>query len=124
MATTTVELKADAGTAGQSINTPLSPNANSVATASGDANNSTTIALQFQGRITYSSLSVTTGNTTVSLAADTGNQVVTFLKGLTVTYNPQNTTLYNILLDGNIIDSGILYQYTGFVLGTFARHDN
>ncbi|PXX47039.1 hypothetical protein [Undibacterium pigrum] len=109
--------------AAQTITTNLTPNSNSVAIASGDINNQTGVAFQFQGRVTYWNPSVSTSATTATLANDIGNGVVTYKKGLTVTYQPLQTAFYNVLLDGQVVDSGTLYNFTGAVLGTFARKD-
>ena len=108
----------------QSITTNLTPNSNSVAIASGDSNNQTSVPFQFQGRITYWNPSVSTSNTTATLALDTGNGVVTFKQGLNVTYKPIETNVYSVLLDGQIIDSGTIYNFTGAVLGTFIHKDH
>ncbi|MEG2031597.1 MAG: hypothetical protein RR376_13215 [Janthinobacterium sp.] len=108
--------------AGQSVTTNTSPNSLALAIASGDANNQTGVAFQFQGRITYWNPGVSTGYTTIKLANDTGNAVVTWKAGLTVTYSPQTTGLYNVLLDGEIVDSGSVYVYTGFVLASFTSN--
>ena len=109
--------------AAQTITTNLTPNSNTVAIASGDTNNQTGVAFQFQGRITYWNPSVSTGATTAALANDIGNGVVTFKQGLTVTYLPQTAAFYNVILDGDVVDSGTVYRFTGAVLGTFARKD-
>lgn len=111
-------------TATQSVNTTLTPNANSVTQATGDANNQTSITFQFQARTNYWMPFVNTSSTTAVLAKDTGNGVVTFKAGLTVTYQPLSTGYYNVLLDGQIVDSNTVYNFTGAVLATFAQSDS
>ena len=107
---------------GQSVTTNTTPNSIALSIASSDSNNQTGIAFQFQGRTTYWNPSVSTGFTTAKLASDTGNGVVTWKAGLTVTYSPQSTGLYNVLLSGDIVDGGTVYAYTGFVLATFTSN--
>ncbi|MFZ6681224.1 hypothetical protein [Undibacterium sp. Tian12W] len=107
----------------QSVTTNLTPNSNSVVIASGDNRNETRIVFQFKGRENYSTLSVSTTSTTAKLSSDTGNGVITFKSGLTVTYQALQTGFYSVLLDGQIVDNGVIYSIRGAVLGTFARKD-
>jgi hypothetical protein len=97
--------------------TQLTPNSNCVAVGSGDSNNST--AVQFfapPNGIAWWSTSVGAANTSAQLGADQGNAVVTFQKGLTVTYRPLGGGGYNVTLSGNITDGSTVYTYTGQVI--------
>lgn len=119
--TLTTQATSDAGNfaAGQTTNTPLTPNSNAVASASGDVNDDTTVAFQYNNVTTYWSATVSSATQTVTLSADRGNSVVRFRKGLTLTYLAQAGGLYTVTVDGTITDSGSDYVLTGRTLGTF-----
>jgi hypothetical protein len=104
---------------GQTVNTKLTPNANCIASASGDDNDDTQLAFQYDNNTTYWSPAVSSGSAEVTNDRDRGNATVRFLKGLTVTYLPQAGGLYAVILDGEIRDSGSTYVMTGKTLGTF-----
>jgi hypothetical protein len=95
---------------GQTTNTQLTPNSNATATASGDVNDTTQCSFLYNNLIPYWSPSVGSGNTTATLGMDRGNAVVTFMKGLTVTYIALAGKNYTLTLSGNITDSGTIYQ--------------
>jgi hypothetical protein len=103
---------------GQSINTPLTPNSNSIAVASGDKNNTTNISFLYNNMIPYWSPQVSAGNAQAILGSDVGNGVVTFKKGLTVSLISQQG-YYIVTLDGQIQDTNSTYAITGKLLGTF-----
>lgn len=105
--------------AGQSVNTKLTPNSNCVASASGDDNDDTQLAFQYDANISYWSPSVSSSTEQAINDRDRGNTVVRFLKGLTVTYLAQGNGLYTVTLDGEIKDSGTTYAITGKSLGSF-----
>jgi hypothetical protein len=105
--------------AGQSVNTKLTPNSNCVASASGDDNDDTQLAFQYDNNISYWSPAVSSGSDVAINDRDRGNTTVRFLKGLTVTYLAQSGGLYTVILDGEIRDSGTTYVMTGKTLGTF-----
>ncbi|MBV9773525.1 MAG: hypothetical protein JO040_06220 [Gemmatimonadetes bacterium] len=107
--------------AGQSTNTPLTPNSNAVASASGDSNDDTTVAFQYNNITTYWSPTVSSATTDVSLGANRGNGVVTFVKGLTVSYLAQAAGMYTVVVSGTIVDSGSEYTLTGRSLGSFPQ---
>jgi hypothetical protein len=104
---------------GQSVNTKLTPNSNCIATPSGDDNDDTQLAFQYDQNITYWSPSVSSSSGPVPNDRDRGNTVVRFLKGLTVTYLPQSGGFYLVTVDGEILDSGSTYVLIGKSLGTF-----
>ncbi len=105
--------------AGQSTNTPLTPNSNAVAAASGDTNDNTQISFFYNNIIPYWSPAISSANTTVTNDRDRGNAVVTFKKGLTVEYLPQAQGKYTVIVSGTIVDGGGEYVLTGKSLGTF-----
>ncbi|MBK9941477.1 MAG: hypothetical protein U0Z44_20015 [Kouleothrix sp.] len=105
--------------AGQSTNTPLTPNSNALANASGDKTDDTQLAFVYNNTITYWSPSLSSSNTTAVNDRDRGNAVVTFKKGLTVEYLPQAGGSYLVTVTGDIVDSGSTYTVTGKSLGTF-----
>lgn len=105
-------------------NTHLTPNTNAICSPTGDANNTTNIAFYYNNSIQYWSASVGIANTTATLASDRGNAVVTFEKGLTVTYTALSDGMYQISVSGTIIDSGSLYTLNGTTLGTFRSNSN
>ncbi|NER92714.1 MAG: hypothetical protein F6J86_02435 [Symploca sp. SIO1B1] len=102
-----------------SVNTQLTPNSNAVAVPSGDSNNTTQFAFQYNNTQTFWSPSVSTGFTTATNAADVGNSIVTFTKGLTVQYLPQSAGMYTVIVTGTIIDGGTQYPLKGQFLGSF-----
>jgi len=104
--------------AGQSVNTPLTPNSNAIAVASGDKNNTTNLSFLFNNMIPYWSPQVSSASTTAILGQDIGNGVVTFKKGLTVSLITQQG-YYIVVLDGQIQDTMSIYNITGKLLGTF-----
>jgi hypothetical protein len=103
---------------GQSVNTPLTPNSNSIAVASGDKNNTTNLSFLYNNMIPYWSPQVSAGNAQAILGTDVGNGVVTFKKGLTVSLISQQG-YYIVTLDGQIQDTNSVYTITGKLLGTF-----
>jgi hypothetical protein len=104
---------------GQSVNTKLTPNSNCIATPSGDVNDDTQLAFQYDQNITYWSPAVSSGSDQAINDRDRGNTVVRFLQGLTVTYLPQAGGFYLVTVDGEIKDSGTTYVMSGKSLGTF-----
>lgn len=104
---------------GQSTNTPLSPNSNAVAAASGDANDDTQISFLYNNIIPYWSPGISSANTSATNDRDRGNGVVTFKKGLTVEYLSQAQGKYTVIVSGTIVDGGGEYNLTGKSLGTF-----
>ncbi|MEM7481910.1 MAG: hypothetical protein AAF481_12115 [Acidobacteriota bacterium] len=106
---------------GQTVRTILTPNSDSVATASGDVNDTTQLQFQYNNSITYWAPSVTSSSGPAELGADVGNSVVTFMKGLTVTYNALSGGMYNVLCSGKIKDGNTIYNLTGKSLGTFPQ---
>ncbi|WP_266156561.1 hypothetical protein [Dyella silvatica] len=105
--------------AGQSVNTKLTPNSNCITSASGDDNDDTQLAFQYDNNITYWSPAISSSSGDAINDRDRGNTVVRFLKGLTVSYLAQSGGLYTVVLDGEIKDSGTTYVMTGKTLGTF-----
>ena len=100
------------------VNTPLTPNSKSVATATFQNGNMT--VLQFQaGGVAYWSPSVSVNFTRVSLPSDVGNATVTFKAGLSVQYVPQTASSYMVTVTGQIVDSGTVYPLSGMVVGVF-----
>jgi hypothetical protein len=121
--TITLHASSSAGdfAAGQSTNTPLTPNSNAVASASGDSNDDTTVAFQYNGVTTYWSPTVSSATTDVTLGANRGNGVVMFQKGLQLSYLAQAGGIYTIVVSGTITDSGSEYVLTGRSLGSFPQ---
>ncbi len=107
--------------AGQTTNTPLTPNSNAICTATGGKNDTTNASFLYNNITPYWSPSVGSDNTTVTLGEDRGNGVVMFKTGLKVTYIAQSGGMYTITVDGEIEDSGSLYTLTGKSLGTFPK---
>jgi len=105
--------------AGQTVNTPLTPNSNSIAVPSGDSNDTTNLSFLYNNIIPYWSPQVSSSNTTTTLGSDIGNGVVTFKQGLTVMYVPQQGGVYTVVLTGDIVDGNSLYKITGKSLGVF-----
>jgi hypothetical protein len=103
---------------GQSVNTPLTPNSNSIAVASGDKNNTTNLSFLYNNMIPYWSPQVSAGNTQVVLGNDVGNGVIHLKRGLTVSLISQQG-YYIVTLDGHIQDGSSIYTITGKLLGTF-----
>ena len=118
MSEAAIEIDVHENLAASSVNTTLTPNTNCVATPSGDSNDTTQLAFQWQGRITFWSPSVSAGSGPVILGEDVGNAVVTFKEGLTVTYISQEGT-YTLVCDGQIKDGNSIYNLTGKFLGSF-----
>lgn len=119
--TLTVHSTSDAGNfqAGQSTNTPLTPNSNAVASASGNVNDDTSVAFQYNNITTYWSPTVSSATPEVTLGQDRGNGVVTFRKGLLLQYQSQTAGIYTVLVTGTITDSGSDYNVQGRTLGSF-----
>lgn len=69
---------------------------------------------------TYWSPQVSTSVTTMSLSKDVGNNVVTFISGLTVSLSALQGGGYVVLVSGHINDSGAMYTLSGLVIGTYA----
>lgn len=105
--------------AGQTVNTKLTPNSNCITSASGDDNDDTQLAFQYDNNTTYWSPSVSSGAREVVNDRDRGNATVRFLKGLTVSYLAQSGGMYTVVVDGEINDSGSTYLMVGKTLGTF-----
>jgi len=110
---------AEALEGGQTTNTPLTPNSNALCAASGNPNDDTQIAFQYNNATTYWSPQVSSSFTTVQNGADVGNGVVTFTEGLTVQYLPQTGGTYTVIVTGTIIDSGSKYLIKGKSLGLY-----
>lgn len=105
---------------GQTVNTTLTPNSNCRATASGDPTDDTQLLFMYADRIPYWSPIVNSSTKEITNDRDRGNDVVTFTKGLRVTYTPLFNGYYTVLVDGEIVDSGSTYKITGKSLGTFS----
>lgn len=105
--------------AGQSTNTPLTPNSNALASASGDQTDDTQLAFMYNNVVAYWSPALSSSNTSVTNDRDRGNGVVTFKKGLMVEYLSQAGGMYTVVVTGDIVDSGSTYSLTGKSLGSF-----
>lgn len=108
-------------TVGQVVDTRLTPNSNAITRATFDLNDSTYVTFFYQNRIPYWPVLVSIGTEKITLDARLGNDVVTFRKGLTVTFNAQGANLYTVTVDGTIVDSGQRYKLVGKSLGVFER---
>lgn len=98
--------------------TTLTPNSNCSAVGSGDVNNST--LMQFMtpaNKVPYWSAMASEALSPVVLPADTGNAVVTFKQGLTVSFHAVGAVYY-VFLNGKIVDNGTAYPFTGAVIYT------
>jgi hypothetical protein len=103
------------------VNTPTSPNSNVVTTPSGDANNTTFLSFQYQGRIPVWTPVVSQAQNKVVLAADITIGATTWKEGITVQYSALGSTQYTVTITtGKIIDDRGLYQLDGTVLGIFS----
>ena len=108
----------------QCVNTSLTPNSNAITQATGNPSNLTSVVFQFQDHGTFWTPSVSVSNANAVLSKDVGNGVVTFKAGLAVSYVAMNVDCYNVLLDGEIIDSNSVYNFAGAVLATFFPQDS
>ena len=106
------------GTASNTQTTALTPNSNCAASGAGDTNNTTTVQFMAPGNgLVWWTAVVSAATKSASLVADTGNAVVTFKTGLTITYVAAGTGgQYNVFLTGNIVDNGTNYNFTGSVV--------
>lgn len=113
--------KAATATAGSTTSnsqtTALTPNSNCTAVGSGDTNNSTSVQFYAPPNgVAWWTTGVSSAATSTTLPADIGNSVVTFKQGLTVRYLPGGGGSYNVILSGNIVDSGTVYTFTSQVI--------
>src|SRR2546421_8736463 len=78
--------------------TQLTPNSNCIAAGTGDPNNTTNVAFDSpQNVFTWWTGTVSAAFKTATLAADMGNAIVTFKKGITLTYQASGTSgVYNV----------------------------
>lgn len=105
--------------AGQSTNTPLTPNSNAICAVSGNENDDTQVSFLYNNQIQYWSPSVSSAFTSTTLGNDIGNAVVTFKEGLKVEYLPQSGGMYTVVVNGQIEDGSSTYDLTGKSIGTF-----
>ncbi|NER45734.1 MAG: hypothetical protein F6J92_03405 [Symploca sp. SIO1A3] len=104
----------------QSVNTPLSPNVNVVTTPSGDANNTTTMSFQYQGRIPMWTPFVSQAVTESVLENSVTIGSTTMHKGITVQYSALSSTQYTVsIVKGMISDGSSSYNLAGVTLGIF-----
>jgi len=68
--------------------------------------------------VCYWAPSVSASNPSVSLSANTGNGIVTFEAGLTVSYSEGVKGHFTVLLNGKIKDNLSEYKFTGKSIGT------
>ncbi|HEX8457915.1 MAG TPA: hypothetical protein VF656_11510 [Pyrinomonadaceae bacterium] len=95
----------------------LTPNSNSSALGSGDINNSTLVQFMSPPNvIPWWTAMTSNALRPVMLSADTGNAVVTFKQGLTISYLASGGSSYYVLLNGNIVDSNTNYTFTNALL--------
>jgi hypothetical protein len=104
----------------------LSPNSNCSAAGSGDVNNSTLVQFMTPpNQLVCWSIMVSMSAKTMELNSDNccrsdyvncDGALVTFKKGLTVTYQPSSGDVYYVLLSGNIVDSGKTYSFNNLVI--------
>jgi hypothetical protein len=102
------------------VNTPTSPNSNVVTTPSGDANNTTFLSFQYQGRIPVWTPIVAQGQPTAVLGSDRviGNTI--WKAGITVQYAALGATQYTVTItQGVILDDRAAYELNGTLLGIF-----
>ncbi len=104
---------------GQVITTVLTPNSKAVTSATGGSGQDTIIQFLTQ-EVPYWTAMLSNSNTSVVLNKNTGNSVVTFKKGLTVTFIAQAAGEYIVTVDGKIIDGGTKYKLQGKFLGKFS----
>jgi hypothetical protein len=102
------------------VNTPTSPNSNIVTTPSGDANNTTYLSFQYQGRIPVWTPVVSQAQNIATLGADITIGTTTWKTGITVQYAALGATQYTVtIVAGQIIDDRGLYNLNGTLLGIF-----
>ncbi len=102
------------------VNTPTSPNSNVVTTPSGDANNTTYLSFQYQGRIPVWTPVVSQAQQTAALGVDITIGSTTWKAGITVQYAALGSTQYTVtIVSGAIVDDRGLYQLNGTLLGIF-----
>jgi hypothetical protein len=116
--TTSKTAAAATGTVSNTQTTALTPNSNCAASGAGDTNNTTTVQFMAPGNgLVWWTAVVSAATKSAFLVADTGNAVVTFKSGLTITYVASGTGgAYNVFLSGNIVDNGTGYSFTGSVV--------
>jgi hypothetical protein len=104
-------------TTGNTQTTTLTPNSNCKAVGSGDSNMNTTIMFQAPPNgVAWYTTSVSTGNRSTELAANQGNDLVTFMAGLTCTLTQIGGGAYNITVTGKILDNDSIYNLKGTVV--------
>lgn len=98
--------------------TQLTPNSNCIASGTGDPNNTTNVAFDSpQNAFTWWTGTVSSSLKTATLGADMGNAIVTFKKGMTLTYQASGTSgVYNVFMNGDIVDNGNVYSFTGAIV--------
>jgi hypothetical protein len=105
---------------GQTVTTILTPNSTSIATPlPNDLSQTTLVKFDVQS-VSYWTTLVSNSTLQATLLANKGNSLVTFMKGLTVSFNAQGGGTYVVLLDGEIIDDETSYPMVGKPLGIFS----
>ena len=100
--------------------TPTSPNTDVVATPSGDANNTTQLTFEYQGRIPVWTPAVSQAQPQIALGADITIGATTWKAGITVQYAALGSTQYTVTITaGQIVDDRGLYSLQGVTLGIF-----
>lgn len=100
-----------------SQSTPLTPNSNCSVSGSGDFNNTTTVVFMSPKNGTHwATLTVSQAGTSQSLSQDYGNGIVIFKKDLKAEMFAQGDSGYNVLLSGQIQDTGAVYNFTGLII--------
>ncbi|WP_156510422.1 hypothetical protein [Labrenzia sp. OB1] len=101
-------------------NTPTSPNTNVVTTPSGDSNNTSYLAFQYQQRITVWSPVVSQAQQSVVLGQDYTIGSTTWVTGITVQYAALGASQYMVsITTGTILDDRARYDLAGVTLGIF-----
>ena len=102
------------------VTTPTSPNTDVVTTPSGDANNTTQVTFEYQGRIPVWTPAVSQAQQKVVLGADITIGSTTWKAGITVQFSALGSTQYTVTItSGEIIDNRGLYSLQGLTLGIF-----
>lgn len=108
--------------AGQIVNTPLTPNCCAETRATFDLNDSTWVTFR-TGTLPLWRVLLSVASQDVMLEESVTALGITLREGLETTFNPIGGVggTYTVLLNGVIVDSGTTYRIEGAQLGTFSR---
>jgi hypothetical protein len=106
--------------AGQTVNTQITANCNTLTQATFDVNDTTWITFYFQNNIPLWRALLSIGEQQVTLTESIQLCGVTLCKDLCLTLNAMGS-IYTVWLNGVIIDAGKTYKCCGVFIGSFSR---